>query len=149
LDTWWIDRIMTFRLLILFSVFATGAAGFAWLKAEHRPSDAIAQAEAFVSLLKAGEFSGAYDLTVKNDVTGKTLVNFEALVKQQFCALEKTTTTFPFQSNGNRLRRWYQGRIIDLEEVTVEFTGSCLFGVTLRNLSPQSWKVSYFQSHAG
>jgi hypothetical protein len=140
---------MTFRLLVQCCLIVLGAVGFAWLKTEHRPKDAIAQAEAFVLLLKVEKFSEAYDLTVKNEKTGKTLATFETLVRRQFCAVDKTTTTFPIQSNGNRLRRWYQGRVLDPAQVTVEFTGSCLFGVTLRNLSPQNWKVSFFQSHAG
>jgi hypothetical protein len=140
---------MTFRLLVVCCLVTLAAGGFVWVKAEHRPEDAIAQAEAFVALLKAEKFSDAYDLTLKHKLTGKSLADFETLVKQQFCALDKTTTTFPFQSNGNRLRRWYQGRVLDPGEVTVEFTGACLFGVTLRNLSPQNWKVHFFQSHAG
>jgi hypothetical protein len=139
----------TFRLFVSSCLIALGAYGFFWLKAEHRPQDAIAQAETFVFLLKSEKYGEAYDLTLKNELTGNTLADFETVAKRQFCSTDKTTTTFPLQSNGNRLRRWYQGRIVDPSEVTVEFAGACLFGVTLHSLSPGNWKVYFFQSHAG
>jgi hypothetical protein len=140
---------MTFRLLLLCCLIALGASGVFWSKAAHTPKDAIAKAEAFVLLLKTGKMDEAYNLTLKNELTGKTLAAFETVAKQQFCALDKTTTTFPFQSNGNRWRRWVQGRVLDPPQITVEFTGACLFSVTLHNLSPKNWKVYFFQSHAG
>ncbi len=140
---------MTFRLFVLACLIALGAGGLFWLKSEHKPQDAIRQAEVFVFLLKAKKFEEAFDLTLKNEFTGQTPAAFEAVAKRQFCALDKTITTFPFQSNGNRWRRWLKGRVVDPLEVTVEFTGSCLFSVTLHNLSPMNWKVYFFQSHAG
>jgi hypothetical protein len=140
---------MTFRLFVLSCLIALGAGGLFWLKTEYKPQDAITQAEVFVFLLKTEKFDEAFDLTLKNELTGRTLAAFEAVAKRQFCALDKTTTTFPFQSNGNRWRRWLQGRVVDPLEVTVEFTGSCLFSVTLHNLSPRNWKIYFFQSHAG
>jgi hypothetical protein len=140
---------MRFRHFVIACLIALAASGAFLLKAEHKPSDAIAKAEDFVSLLKQEKFNEAYELTLKNELTGTTLTVFETKAKRQFCAVDKTTTTFPFQSNGNRWRRWYQGRTLDPAEITVEFEGSCLFGVTLHNLSPGNWKVYFFQSHAG
>ena len=140
---------MKLKFVAISCMILLSAGGFLWLKAEHRPTNAIAQAETFVFLLNADKLSEAYDLTLQNELTGKTLAAFEEVAKRQFCSLDKTTTTFPFQSNGNRLRRWYQGRALEPAEVTVEFTGSCLFGVTLHSNSSGKWKVYFFQSHAG
>ena len=123
--------------------------GFFWLKAEHRPQGAIAHAQKFVELVQLNKLSDAYQLTFKNEIVGKTDGDFAAAVKRQFCPVTEQTTTFPFQSNGNYMRRWISGRTVEPREVTVEFTGSCLFGVTLRYVEGDEWKVYFFQSHAG
>jgi hypothetical protein len=124
-------------------------ASFLWLKAEHRPQEAISQAQKFVDLVQTNKLVEAFQLTFKNERVGKTDLEFADIVKRQLCNVNTQTTTFPFQSNGNRLRRWFDGRPIEPPEITVEFSGSCLFGVSLRFVDANGWKVYFFQSHAG
>lgn len=133
--------------VLVFPLFAAG--GYFWLKAEHRPQEAIEQAQKFVDLLQQNKLAEAFQLTLQNQLVGKTAEEFSANVKRQICNLNKQTTTFPFQSNGNRLRKWLRGRTVEPPEITVEFTGSCLFGVTLHYVDGGLWKVYFFQSHAG
>jgi hypothetical protein len=140
---------MKLRLATIFAITLLSCGGFFWLKAEHRPQQAIDQAQTFVNLLQLNKLEDAYQLTLKNELVGKTDADFATLVKQQMCGVNKHTTTFPFQSNGNRMRRWIAGRPIEPSDITVEFTGSCLFGVTLRYVAGGMWKVYFFQSHAG
>ncbi len=140
---------MKIRIPIVFTAVLLTGGGFYWLKAEHRPQEAISQAQNFIDLLQLNKLEDAYQLTLKNELVGKTDGEFTVTVQRQLCSLNKQTTTFPFQSNGNRMRRWIGGRSIEPPEVTVEFTGSCLFGVTLRSVAPGMWKVYHFQSHAG
>jgi len=61
----------------------------------------------------------------------------------------RLVSTFPKQTNGNRLRRLIRGQNVDMDEVDVEFEGACLLGVRLRRTSDNAWKVFYFASHAG
>ena len=142
-------KFVKILLPMVFAIALLASGGFYWLGAEHRPQEAIAQAQKFVELVQTNELDEAFQLTLKNDIVGKTDADFATIVKRQFCRLDKQTTTFPFQSNGNRTRRWLSGRAIEPSEVTVEFTGSCLFGVTLRYVDGGEWKVYFFQSHAG
>jgi hypothetical protein len=138
------------KLSIMFCCLALVAGGgFYWLKSHHQPYAAITQASLFLELLRTNKLKDAFELTLQNELTGKTYPEFEAFAHRQFCNVDTQTTTFPFQSNGNRLKRWIMDRPLDPPKITVEFTGSCLFGVTLQPVAPGIWKVHYFQSHAG
>jgi hypothetical protein len=134
---------------MVFAIALLAVGGFVWLKAEHRQLEAISQAQKFVDLVQTKKLNEAYQMTLKNELVGKMDVDFATIVQRQICRLDKQTTTFPFQSNGNRMRRWLSGRPIEPPEVTVEFEGSCLFGVTMRFVESGVWKVYHFQSHAG
>ena len=57
--------------------------------------------------------------------------------------------TSPTQTNGNRLRRLIRGQNVDMDELNVEFEGTCLLSVRLRRTSDKGWRVFYFASHAG
>lgn len=143
------NKFVKIFLSTIVAVALLAAGGFFWLKAEHRPEEAIAQAQNFINFVQENKLEEAYQLTLQNQLVGKTVGDFSVNVKNQICSLNKQTTTFPFQSNGNRMRKWLRGRPIEPPEITVEFTGSCLFGVTLRYVEGGLWIVYFFQSHAG
>jgi hypothetical protein len=139
----------TFLITGIFLVIAT-AATFFWLKRQHYPKEAIDVAQQFVTLLHQDKLESAYALSIKNGYTGKTLTEFQANARDERCPSEpKYDYTFPFQSNGNRLRRWVNGSEIDVQEINVEFKSECLLGIRLKKTSNQLWRVSYFAVHAG
>jgi hypothetical protein len=139
----------TFFIVSIILIAATAVA-FIWLKRQHYPKEAVDIAQQFVTLLHQDKFESAYALTIKNGYTGKTLTEFQANAKTERCPSEpKYDHTFPFQSNGNRLRRWVNGSEIDVQEINVEFKSDCLLGIRLRKTSDQKWKVYYFAAHAG
>jgi hypothetical protein len=120
-----------------------------WLRSEHVPSEALHVAQAFVAHLDAKEFAQAYELTAKGGYVGKTPAELEVVARRQLCKITRVAGTFPFQSNGNRVRRWASGREIEMPEISVEFVGSCLLGVTVRHSPTEGWRVFKFASHAG
>ncbi len=55
----------------------------------------------------------------------------------------------PFQSYGNRLRRWINGESVDQTEANVDFSvGGVPFKVGLVRSKDGRWRVRNFQSHA-
>jgi hypothetical protein len=104
------------------AIVGPAIAGFAWLKAEHRPDEAIAVAQAFVDQLNA---------------------------RGEGCRVDRLVGIAPFQTNGNRLRRWVSGRGVEVPELQMEFDGACPLRVTLRLSSTQGWQVVKHGSHAG
>ncbi|KQU80851.1 hypothetical protein ASE08_08460 [Rhizobacter sp. Root16D2] len=104
-------------------VVATAAAAcLAWLKAEHRPAEAIAVAQAFVNQLNA---------------------------RGEGCRVDRLLGVSPRQTNGNRLRRWAAGRSVDEPELQMEFDGACPLRVTLRLSAGEGWQVVKHGTHAG
>jgi hypothetical protein len=95
--------------------FTTGAAF--WLKAEHTPSAPIALAQAFVNHLHAKRYDQAHQLTLQNGYTGKTSDELRAISARQLCPITRYVRIFPFQSNGNRLRRLLAGAEIEMPEI--------------------------------
>lgn len=120
-----------------------------WLKAEHVPTVPIQIAEEFIGYLHANNYESAITLTMKNTYVGKTADDLAIVSHRQLCKVTRMVGTFPFQSNGNRLRRWFSGRKIEMPEVHIEYEGECLFRVTLRHVGNGQWKVFNFGSHAG
>ncbi|WP_457337513.1 hypothetical protein [Rhizobacter sp. P5_C2] len=104
------------------AIVGLAIAGFAWLKAEHRPVEAIAVAQAFVDQLNA---------------------------RGEGCRVDRLVGIAPFQTNGNRLRRWVSGRGVEVPELQMEFDGACPLRVTLRLSSTQGWQVVRHGTHAG
>lgn len=129
----------------------TVIAATVWLKAEHVPDSAMRVAQDFVDRLQAAEFARAHELTVRNNgYVGTRPTEFEPIARRQFCKVTRLVGTSPFQSNGNRLRRWLAARDMEMPEVRVEFEGgACLFGVSVRRTGAGQWLVYSFASHAG
>ena len=104
------------------AIAAAAVVGFSWLKAEHKPAEAIAVAQNFVDQLNA---------------------------RGEGCRIDRLIGIAPFQTNGNRLRRWVSGRGVDEPELQMEFDGACPLRVTLRWSAGQGWQVVRHGTHAG
>ena len=120
-----------------------------WAKSQYGQPEAVFIAQAFLSRLQSGDFEGAFALTTKSGFVGKTPADLRAFAQRHTCVNGRLVWTFPPQTNGNRLRRLFYGREIEMDEVYVEFEGACLLGVRLRRISEKEWRVFYFASHAG
>ena len=120
-----------------------------WLKSAHTPAEAIRVAEEFLQKLEAKQFEQAFELTVKQGYVGKTPSELQSISNRELCKIERRVSTFPFQSNGNRLRRLVSGKEVDMPQIQVEFSGACLFGVAVHRTVGGTWRVFRFASHAG
>ncbi|HTJ95877.1 MAG TPA: hypothetical protein VL381_00275 [Rhodocyclaceae bacterium] len=137
------------RLTTVAIILALLIAAVLWLKAEHTPVEAIKVAQTFITHLGEHEYPQAYELTVRRAYVGTTANELANISKQQFCKVNHMVSTSPFQSNGNRLRRWLSEQEVEMPEIRVEFEGgACLLGVTVNNTAA-GWRVSKFASHAG
>jgi hypothetical protein len=134
-----------------------GCAGFWGLHQRYVPPNAIAQAEHFLSLIKSGDFAGAYSLTTQDALAGRTLEQFQSNVRHRVAVdslNEKQTIEWRgvrggFQTYGNRLRRWLAGRKIDPDSIGLEFEAGSPVEIRLVSSPDGKWRVTYFQSHAG
>jgi len=113
-------------------------------------------AEQFLSLIKAGNFTEAYSLTTQDAMSGRTLEQFQANVRQRIAVdslIQSQTIQYrgasgDFQSYGNRLRRWLAGRKIDQDIIHLQFYAGSPVEVRLVSSPEGKWRISYFQSHA-
>jgi hypothetical protein len=144
--------LLVVALLILCGV---AGAGYWGLHRQYVPPDAIAVAERFLSLIKAGNFTEAYSLTTQDALPGRTLEQFESNVHRRV-AVDALTPTVEwrgvrggFQTYGNRLRRWLAGRKIDPDSIGLEFEARPPVEVRVISSPDGKWRVTYFQTHAG
>ena len=119
-----------------------------------RPGAAVQRAHHFVRFLQVGAWEQAYALTDQQTAVGKTLGDFRRLVARQWPgtppASVRLLSVRPFQSYGNRWRRWAAGREVEQTVLHLEFTVDGVpFEVRERYAGHGEWKVNYFQSHAG
>ncbi len=137
------------RLLISIAIgIAIVLAGFYWLKQPYTPAAAIQTAQQFVDYLQQENYKAAFELTVKQGYVG-TSPQALSDIRQRHCLASQYAYSFPPQSNGNRLRRWWHGKPIEQAQLDLEFTGQCLLSVRLKPQPDGTWKVYYFASHAG
>lgn len=135
-------------------VAVAGVGGWLLRVVPARPGAAVRTAQDFVECLRAHDLERAYRLTTRRGEVGGSFEEFRGVVRQQWPAAAPVPVRFvavgPFQSYGNRLRRWFHGREADPKEVWLEFSvGGVPFGVRAARTDGGEWKVSYFQSHAG
>ena len=118
-----------------------------------RPERAIRAAQNFVDCLRSHEWERAYELTNRQSDVGKNLGEFQGIVHQQWPGAPPAPAQFlavrPFQSYGNRLRRWVHGQEMDPQEVSLEFSVDGVPFEVRETRVGGEWKVNYFQSHAG
>ena len=138
-----------FAYIVLLVIMSVGL--IFWAKAAHVQSEPIRIAVEFITHLCAKNYQAALKLIAKNGYTVKTAQELAANSDARYahCGPIKLIGTFPFQSNGNRLRRWFSGRAVEMEVVTIEFWTNCLFGVTLHHGGRDQWKIFSFGCHAG
>ena len=145
-------KISSKQVPILFSVISCGllmVMTYFWLKLPNDLAEPSQVATDFLNLLKRGEFDRAHEMTLKNSYVGTTPKELKAVSARQLCTIVRIARTFPFQTNGNRLRRWVLGLDVEMSEVYIDFEGQCLLGVSLHRNSHGQWKVFNFESHAG
>jgi hypothetical protein len=142
-------------VLALFILCGAVGAGYWGLHRQYVPPDAVALAERFLSLVKAGNFTEAYSLTTQDALPGRTLEQFESNLHHRV-AVDQLTSTVEwrgvkggFQTYGNRLRRWLAGRKIDPDSIGLEFQAGTPVEVRLISSPDGKWRVTYFQTHAG
>jgi hypothetical protein len=134
-----------------FSVVAVCAAiaAHAWATRQYSHEQEILTAHRFVELLRDQNYDSAFELTTKSKVWGYDGESFHQFAPRQLCGQFSVTEVFPFQSNGNRIKRWVRNETADMPEVNVQYSGSCFFRVTLRRVANGDWQVLKFGSHAG
>ena len=120
-----------------------------WARSAHQPTEPIAVAERFLGHLQQDHYAEAWALTAQGGYTGATPQALQAVAARHSCRSGRVVGTSPLQTHGNRLRRALRGQRVDMDEVRVEFEGTCLLGVRLRWLPGRGWRVVYFASHAG
>jgi hypothetical protein len=135
-------------LVVSIAVCATAVGAWVWLKQQHVPTRQLEVAENFVSLIRTRRLSEAYELTMKARMELPTTEPFEMFAPRQVCGSFALVEIFPFQSNGNHIRRRLLGRNPEMEEVNVQYYGECAFRVTVRRGKDGDWKVYKFGSHA-
>jgi hypothetical protein len=148
-------RVLLFGLALLI-LAGLGGAGYWGLHQRYVPPEAIALAERFLSLIKAGNLTEAYSLTTQDAMSGRTLEQFQSNVRQRVAVdslvrkqtIEWRGATGGFQSYGNRLRRWLAGRKIDPDIIRLEFDAGSPVDVRLVSSPEGKWRISYFQSRA-
>jgi hypothetical protein len=144
--------ILALALLVL---CVLGVAAYWGLHQRYVPPDAIAAAERFLSLVKAGNFAEAYSLTTQDALPGRTLEEFESNLRHRV-AVDALTAKAEwrgvrggFQTYGNRLRRWLAGRKLDPDSIGLEFEAGSPVEIRLLSSPDGKWRVTYFQTHAG
>ena len=145
-------RAVPVWLWVLIVLVACGITGW-WLRAQHTHTEAIDTATRFVAAVRAGRHDQAFDLTLKaKGLAGRTLAEFEQRTVRQVMggAPMVIHETSPFQSNGNRLRRWLTGVEIEMPEITVHMDlGALPVKVALRRDADGHWRVFNCQATAG
>lgn len=143
-------------LVALVVLCALAGAGYWGLHQRYVPPEAVASAQRFLALVKAGNFAEAYSLTTQDAMSGRTEEQFEANVRGRIGTVlgnENSVAEWRgvrngFQTYGNRLRRWLAGRKIDPDGVSLEFNVPAPLEIRLVSLPEGKWKISYFQVHA-
>lgn len=147
-------RAFGLALLILAGL---AGAGYWGLHRSYVPPEAIAVAERFLSLIKAGNFTEAYSLTTQDAMSGRTLEQFQSNVRHRVALdslAQKQTIEWRgvhggFQTYGNRLRRWLAGRKIDPDVIGLQFDAGSPVEVRVVSSPEGKWRITYFQTHAG
>jgi hypothetical protein len=141
---------MKIRLLVTAGLTVVAAALFgAWLASQHNHAKEIEVSEQFVNLLRSGQYAIAYELTMKERMYGLGGEPFDTYANRQLCGSFVRSEVFPYQSNGNRLRRQLAGTQQNMEDVNIQYEGTCFFRVTLRQDALGAWKVFKFGHHSG
>ncbi|WP_434777820.1 hypothetical protein [Neisseria sp. Ec49-e6-T10] len=129
---------------------------FYWLKTEYKYQEAQNVTEAFLSTIQQNNYEQAWHLTLgKKSLLGNDFISFQRNMNRQLCTNKKLTITssHPYQSNGNRLRRLLTNKTIDMPSIGFRLrsteTPSCLISIEMRQNAKGEWRIYNFQSTAG
>ena len=151
-------------IVVTIMIISILSCGFLYwfLKQEYRPARLLLKADQFITFLQNRDVNSAYEMTLKTAAVGATLGAFSQRAAVQFPMkydqIERKQINFvrSGQTYGNRLRRWFSGRKVDENEVSIHYSiwgkhdlGLFLFEVRFYKVGKDLWKISYFQSHAG
>ncbi|MFB0770521.1 hypothetical protein [Proteus cibi] len=121
-----------------------------WLKLPYSFSYQRHLATHFINNINNEEYEQAFSMTQRNLYTGKTLAEFKTKVVREIPASGyQFAYSFPKQTNGNRLRRWFNGNEVEMQDVNIEFKGLTDLRITLRHTGDDKWEIFYITSHAG
>jgi hypothetical protein len=142
--------------LLLAGSLAMGAVIFWGLHQRYIPPEAMEISQRFISLIESGNLREAYALTTQDNLSGATFEAFETKTKNRinqivFVArppIQWVGERGGYQTYGNRLRRWLEGRKLDPDLLSLEFTVGAPFEVRLVSVGEGKWKISYFQTRA-
>src|SRR6201997_5345580 len=142
-------------VLALLILCGLAGAGYWGLHRQYVPPEAIASAERFLSLIKAGNFAEAYSLTTQDALPGRTLEQFESNVHRRL-AVEALTSKVEwrgvkggFQTYGTRLGRWLGGRKVDPDSMGLEFEAGSPVEVRGGSSPDGKWRITYFKTPRG
>jgi hypothetical protein len=136
------------------------AMAIAAVRVQYIPSEAVSLSIAFVDLIRSGDIAKAHELTTKDGGVGRDLAAFTDKVDREWGGHDgdrgpadrgpaEVRDVRPFQSYGNRLRRWISGRSMDAAETSLDLSvGGLPFEVRVVHLRGGGWRVRYFQGHA-
>lgn len=124
--------------------------GWYWLQQTYTPPAAIQTAEQFLKYMQTENDKAAFELTVKQGYVGTSPQALSDISLRHCLVVDSQYAySFPPQTRGNRLRRWWNGQTLEQTQLNLEFTGTCLLSVRLKYQPNGAWKVYYFASHAG
>jgi hypothetical protein len=135
------------RLLALasFAALTVGAGTFAfWVRLEHRPEAALAATRQYI----AGTVAEERARRSSRPLAGAGEHDLEAGWSARLESCVTPVSFSPYQTNGNRLRRFLRGAEMDDNEVDVNFF-DCSVRFYLRKQATGDWSVYRVQSHAG
>jgi hypothetical protein len=131
------------------------ATAWAATRIQYVPREALSLSIDFVDLIRSGQIAKAHGLTTKDGGVGRDLAAFTDKVHREWGdnvdrGPAEVRHVRPFQSYGNRLRRWISGQSTDEAETSVDLSvGGLPFEVRVVRLMGGGWRVRYFQVHAG
>ena len=138
----------SFGLLAALVCLVALLAAWMWLKQRYPAHEQVELAETFVELLRSQRVAEAYELTMKTRMDLPTNEGFSVFAPRQICGSFRISEVFPFQSRGNRLRRWISRQEVEMPELNIQYMGDCAFRITIRRDAQQALKIYKFGSHA-
>ncbi len=156
------------HIIIAFFILLFSGALYSFAKIPYYPKGLIVKSEQFIHFLNKNDLKSAYELTTKkgNYYNFSSPQLFKKVVNRQAYKFIKAKdisviyrSNFPFQTYGNRIRRWFTGRELNPKQRNIDFlihvdgktniSSGILFEVRWELQVNKNWQISFFQSHAG
>lgn len=152
----------------LWTVLILGLGMYA-LQQPHTPREQLAIAVRFIEAVRRHDFSTAYGMTTGGVLVGVTMSDFQRLIEREGLGRVATDSHVemrlnriaPFQSYGNRLRRFLTWREVDPDSYRIDHVLTVSgaqpqilpsqilpFEVRLIRGKDHLWRIDFFQVHA-